>query len=148
MSNQDAALAREIEALHAFFVHWFSGSVPLDDALFQREFHQRFDEHSTMIPPSGALTRVADLGELIRDAHGSNPDFRIQIRNVRVQRRWPDHALVTYEEWQRNALASTPPDNGRVASALFRIEGERLTWLHVHETWLPEELVLEDAFDF
>lgn len=31
-----------------------------------------------------------------------------------------DFILATYEGWQRNALASKPPDNGRIASVLFR----------------------------
>ena len=58
--------------------------------------------------------------------------------------------LATYEEWQRNALASTPPDNGRVATVLFEDDRaeDRLRWLHIHETWLPEEVMAAGPYDF
>jgi hypothetical protein len=40
-----------------------------------------------------------------------------------------------------------PPDNGRIATALFR-RTERLEWLHVHETSLPPSVTTADQFDF
>ena len=83
----------------------------------------------------------------MRRAHGSNPDFRIAIRNVVVRRVMPDVVLATYEEWQRNALASTPPDNARLATVAFA-RTEPLRWLHVHETWLPGEVAAAGPYDF
>lgn len=137
----------EIESLHRFFVEWFTGSIPATDENFQTGFMQRFDESFLLIPPAGTILELSTLAEGIRSNHNSNPDFRIAIRAVTICRSWDQYILATYEEWQRHALASTPPDNGRVATVLFRIDTD-LQWLHVHETWLPDEIMQAGPYDF
>jgi len=143
-SIDDRVLA-EVEALHGFFVGWFSGRLPKH--AFQSGFLDRFDPAFVLIPPAGTFMGLEALGSAVHSAHATNPEFRIAIRNVRVLRQLDGHVLATYEEWQRNALASTPPDNARVATVLFA-EGEPLHWLHVHETWLPEEVASAGPYDF
>ena len=144
MSIEDRAKA-EIEALHVFFVGWFSGSLPLD--AFESGFMQRFDSAFLLIPPEGRVLALEDLASGIQSGHGSNPDFRIAIRNVQVRRQFDGNVLCTYEEWQRNAKATEPPDNARVATVLFK-EGDPLKWLHVHETTMPDDLIAQGTFDF
>jgi hypothetical protein len=136
---------REIEALHEFLVGWFSGAESED--AFESRFLARFSRDLVFIPPAGTLLGLEDLASSVRTAHASNPDFRVAIRRVRVGRELGSHVLATYEEWQRNALASTPPDNGRVATVLFA-RSERLTWLHIHETWLPGKVMRAGPYDF
>jgi len=142
-----AQVRDEIERLHRFFVRWFAGTVAETDDVFENGFFKHLDPSFLLIPPAGTVTDLSGLGKSIRAAHGSNPDFRIAIRNASIRGTWDDHVLVTYEEWQRNALASTPPDNARVASAIFR-SGESLKWLHVHETWLPKAMMEAGPYDF
>lgn len=137
----------EIEALHRFFVEWFSGRAATTGDLFANEFEARFDDGFVLIPPAGTTLSLPALTDSIRAAHASNPAFRIAIRAVQIRRVWGSHILATYEEWQRNALASTPPDNGRVATVLFE-SAERLLWLHVHETWLPQRVMAAGLYDF
>ncbi|UCG74117.1 MAG: hypothetical protein JSV45_07010 [Chromatiales bacterium] len=141
----DAAVRREIEALHEFFVGWFSGALAA--AEFDAQFTSRFDPEFVLIPPSGELLTLGQLSGVLRVAHGSNPDFRIAIRDVQLRRITATHVLATYEEWQRNALASTPADNGRLATVLFQ-RNESLRWLHVHETWLPAATMAAGPYDF
>lgn len=135
----------EIEALHAFFVGWFSGRLPRSD--FERSFLSRFAPDFLLVPPAGTLLTLGELAEGVRSAHATNPEFRIAIRNVRLRRHFDGHVLATYEEWQRNALASTPPDNARIATVLFR-DSRPLRWLHIHETWLPEAIARAGPYDF
>ena len=141
------AVTREIEALHRFLVAWFSGAAEDNQTLFKREFVQRFDVDFLLVPPNGIVLDLESLLRSIRSAYGSNPDFRIAIRNVKVRRTWDRVALATYEEWQRNAMASTPADNGRVASVLIRFN-EPMRWLQVHETWLPADVIAAGRYDF
>lgn len=136
----------EIEALHEFFVGWFSGRLPKD--VFETQFLVRFDPDLLLIPPGGVLLSLDTFASGVESAHATNPDFRIAIRNVTVRRVFRNTVLATYEEWQRNALASTPPDNGRLASVLFDDEGDRLRWLHIHETSLPEDISRAGPYDF
>lgn len=129
-------VAKEIEALHEFFVAWFTGSIA--ESEFETGFMARFDPDFLLIPPAGIVLDRDGIASAVRDGYGSNPGFRIAIRNVRVRRVFEGHVLATYEEWQRNALASEPPDNARLATVLFA-DTRPLRWLYVHETWMPAE---------
>ncbi|MFT5425392.1 MAG: hypothetical protein ACI9ZT_000318 [Gammaproteobacteria bacterium] len=135
----------EVEDLHRFFVGWFSGV--LDESEFETGFLNRFDPDFLLIPPAGSLLTLSELTSSIRSDHGSNPDFRIAIRNVRVHRVFDGEIVATYEEWQRNAIASTPAENARIATVLFK-KTEPLQWLHVHETWMPESVMTAGSYDF
>lgn len=150
MRELDAA--EEVRALHECFVAWFNGACEASDAWFDAHFRCRLaEDFAIVLPGGGRLAREALLADL-RAAHGSNPVFRIQVRDVRARALaggavW----LVTYEEWQRNARRSTPPDNGRLTSAVMVPAAGcpyGLKWVHVHETWLPAEVVAADPFDF
>jgi len=141
----EARVRHEIESLHEFFVGWFSGALP--ERVFESSFLDRFAPDLVFIPPAGALLGLEHLSSSVRSGYGTNPAFRVQIRAVRVRRHLDGHVLSTYEEWQRNALASKPPDNGRVATVLFS-SGEPLQWLHIHETWLPKEVMMAGPYDF
>ena len=143
--NTEADVQAEIEALHEFFVGWFSGS--LEEADFRPGFLSRFDENFLLIPPAGILLTLDEIADSVRSAHDSNPEFRIAIRNVTLRRRFDGQILATYEEWQRNALASNPPENARIATVLFRDE-RPLRWLHIHETWMPDEIASRGPYDF
>jgi len=149
MQQTHAALEQrareEIESLHAFFVEWFSGRCTNNS--FTEDFSARFNADFKLIPPAGTCLNLDQLSSAIRNGYASNPPFKIQIRNVTLQRVFADHMLVTYEEWQRNALASTSPNNGRIVSAIFKIS-QPLEWLHIHETWLPEAIQMADKYDF
>lgn len=139
----EAKVRKEVEALHGFFVEWFSGAIPSHG--FDADFVARFDSEFILIPPAGSLVTFADFASSVQRAHGSNSSFRIAIRNVKVQRVLDGYVLATYEEWQRNALASKPPDNARIASVVFKND-EPLKWLHIHETWMPESA--PGSYDF
>ena len=141
----DSRVREEVEALHAFFVEWFSGAMPESD--FEASLPPRLSRELIFIPPAGRLLGYDDLVASIRAGYATNTAFRVKIRNVHVQREFDGHVLATYEEWQRNALASTPPDNGRIATVLFGV-GRTLEWRHIHETWLPEEIMRAGPYDF
>ena len=135
----------EIEALHQFFVGWFTGALPETD--FESGFLDRLSSDLILIPPAGRRLDLNDIASAVRDGYASNPQFKIAIRNVQVHRQFENHVMATYEEWQRNALASKPPDNGRLATVLFK-GPEPLKWLHIHETWLPPDEMAAGPYDF
>ena len=100
-----------------------------------------------MIAPAGTIERLSTLVERRRLSYGANPDIRIAIREVTLIHAWDQYKLVTYEEWQRNALQSISPDNGRLCSALIHC-GDDIKWLHIHDTWLPESVMEAGPYDF
>jgi len=145
LSELEPKIRLEIEDLHHFFVGWFSGA--LAENAFDDGFMRRFDPAFVLIPPAGSYLSLEDIASSVRQGHATNPPFRVAIRNVRIQRVFDHHVLATYEEWQRNALASTPADNARIATALFE-NVEPLRWLHIHETWLPASTASSGPYDF
>ena len=144
-STLEEEVRHEIEGLHKFFVGWFTGTLPI--SAFETEFLARFDPDFLLIPPAGVLLTLDEFQTALRRSHATNPAFRIAIRNVKVHRVKDNHVLATYEEWQRNALASKPPDNARIATVMFA-RSKALQWLHVHETWLPESIASAGPYDF
>ncbi len=140
-----ARVKNEVEDLHQFFVDWFAGSLSED--VFEDQFVKRFSKDFIIIPPAGGLLDLSQISNAIRSGYASNTDFRIQIRNVQIQREMGGYLVVTYEEWQKNALATTPANNGRIATAIFEYN-ETLRWCHIHETSLPEKVVSADDYDF
>ena len=128
----------EIARMHDFFVAWVTGAAPRDDAYFDRHCRAHFDPRFQIIQPSGTLFSLDAILDMIRGAHGSNTDFAIEVEDVTVCFEQPGVAVVTYIERQRNAVNSTPPDNARLSTAVFRT-GPELRWLHVHETALPAQ---------
>lgn len=148
----DSMAAREIIELHELIEDWVTGRCPDTDEVWTSRLSDRFIPGFHIIMPAGALMRGDGLWGPMRAAYGRNPDFRIQIRNIDQRVELEGGASVwTYEEWQRNALNSTPKDNGRTSSAVFVACPRRdtgLQWAHIHETWLPDSTVEAHVFDW
>ncbi|MFQ5994102.1 MAG: hypothetical protein ACE5K1_03330 [Acidiferrobacterales bacterium] len=152
-SELNRAVLQEIINSHRFFEAWFSGQCEGGDAYFSKHLLSRIAPDFHIVMPGGKLMSGKSLLGDIRKAYGTNPQFKIEIRNV-VGRRLDKIGvlmLATYEEWQKNALNSKPANNARLSSALFRRDPSvpnGFLWVHVHETWLPEAVVSVDRFDF
>ena len=124
----------EIVDLHDAFVRWFSGELGRGEL---DQLAGRFDPAVIFVSPDGQVIRGAQLMERFQKAHGTNPDIRIQIRDVEIQRELPDHILVTYTEWQWSAIESATAQKGRFTTALLS-RNKPFKWFHVHETRLPD----------
>ena len=145
MGQLQDAVRHEVEELHRFFVAWFNGTVEqgsLDAVLLPR-----LDDRMLFVSPDGDRLWREDIMSVFRRAFGTNPAFRIQIRDVEILREIGDHLLVTYSEWQKGAGASSRPENARFTTALLTKE-QPFRWLHVHETWLPEAESAAGPYDF
>ena len=144
--------ACEIAQLHVFLEDWFTGRCPNSDEEWQRRLLDRFTADFHIIMPAGTLLSGDGLWQPLRGEHGRNPAFKISIRNIAPAATLAAGvSLWTYEEWQRNALNATPPDNGRAASVVFIDDAGTdtgLKWAHVHETWLPAEHIAAEVFDW
>lgn len=145
-SIQDA-VCEEITAVHVFFESWFNGRVPNSDEVFHKGFTEHLGDRFLIIVPGGDVLGAENIAAAIRSGHGSNPDFRIQIRKVEVRLHTDLLIVATYEEWQRNARNSTPANNGRVATVVFE-RADHLRWCHLQETWLSRAVVDADPFEF
>ncbi|GMG81655.1 hypothetical protein LNKW23_08680 [Paralimibaculum aggregatum] len=131
-----AAAAAAIAALHDLIARWFRGEAAAADFA---GLEQALDAGLECVMPAGVVApRDALLGGL-RKGHGANPDFRIEIREVRLLGAWPAAGLILagYVEAQFGARNTVPADNLRRSTALLALRGGRLVFRHLHETALP-----------
>jgi len=134
-SELESRVRDEVEALHEFFVGWFTGKLPL--GALEKEFLPRFDADFHLIPPTGDLLTLGELQAALHRNHAANPDLQIAIRNVTVHKVLNDIVVATYEEWQRHEPASANLNSARISTVVLD-QARSLKWLHVHEAWLPE----------
>ncbi len=142
--NLEHKVRIEVEEMHQFFVDWFNGTA---DQLVFDKFTSRFDSKVNYIGPGGSLLDRNALVGFLGGARGISSDFRIAIRDVKIQHLSDSHIIATYTEWQRQAIFSDRPENGRVTTVILS-KSEPFRWLHIHETWLPEEIFRKELFDF
>ena len=145
-------VAIEVIDLHRFFEDWFGGYCDDSDQVFAERFLGRMHDDFSIVLPGGIMLDGGGFFPEFRKLYGSNPGFHISIREVRQQPSITDSVYtVTYQEWQRNAMQSTPENNGRLSSAILLADEQapnRLKWFHVHETWLPDSVIAIEAFDW
>lgn len=145
MSEHLDDIRHEIVDLHDFFTAWFNGTAQQDE--LEPRFLSRVHPGFTFIPPEGVVMTGEHLAAGFRQSHGSNKNFRIQIRDVVVRHEMGNRVLATYTEWQTGAVRSENADNARFSTVLLEL-GEPITWLHLQETWLPEAIRAAGPFDF
>jgi hypothetical protein len=128
----------EVEALHRFIAQWFQGVEANTSENFQESFARRLDPRFINIQLASRVLSRDALLSAIREGHGTNSAFTIEIRDLTVHREFDGGRLllVTFTEVQSGAKKSSPPTNARLSSVLFeRVEGAKhLNWLHSHET--------------
>lgn len=150
MTLQITQIEAAIHDIHDFFTDWVGGRCPNDFETFKRNALDIISDNLVAIFPAGRMFGKNDFESYMKGIYGSNPDFRINIRDIRLSHQSGDLAVVNYQEWQRNAKDSEDPNNGRVTTMVVRDRGAGVApeILQVHETWLPEEVVASGDFDF
>ncbi len=150
MTLETLQIETAIHDIHEFFTDWVGGRCPGDAETFQRNALDRISDNLIAIFPAGRRFGKEDFNGYMSSIYGSNPDFRIKIRDVRVTHLNDGMAVVNYEEWQRAAKDSDRPNNGRVTTMVVgeKRSGEGIEILQVHETWLPDEVVAAGDFNF
>lgn len=135
----DERCRAEVEDLHQFFEGWLSGALPNTEAAFERA-ERALGSGFRLIHPSGEGRSREEILTGLRQGHESQPELKIEIRDVRLRASGENLVLATYEEWQQSERG---PD-GRLSTVAFHRDEQapnRLRWVHVHETWIqaPEE---------
>lgn len=150
MSMNKTEIERVINDIHAFFTDWVGGRCPGDPDTFRQRALDHISDNLVAIFPAGRSFGKSDFREYMGSIYGSNPKFRIRIRDIRLRHLAPEMAVVTYEEWQRDAQDSEKPNNGRLTTMVLGNgdAGAGPQILQVHETWLPDEIVEAADFDF
>lgn len=137
-------VTNEIVDLHDFFTHWFNGTVDRDQ--LEPRFLSHLDPNVVFVSPDGHILSRDMMREGFTARYGSNKAFRIKVRDVAVHREFGDLIMATYTEWQVGAVRSSER-NARLTSVLLRMS-DPVTWLHIHETWLPDTVRDAGSFDF
>lgn len=124
--------AREIVALHEFFVAWFRPGAAADFRACEAAFHPEFQ----MVTSAGRALGRTQIIQGIQAARGRfEPDFVIEIRDIRTLWQEGDAALLAYVEQQYRSGRAT---RRRSSALLLRApQAPRgILWRHLQETWL------------
>lgn len=151
MSELHNRITTEIEALHSFLGGWLNGTLPDSDDEFRAGIRDRLSIGFHNIQPAGILLGREQLFSQIYQGYARSPGFTIKIRNVRVLNTVNEDRFIVavYEEYQKNARNSARTNNARISTVAFeKREFAPLSWLHIHETWLPEKCQSESMFEF
>ena len=123
--------AREIVALHEFFVAWFRPGPAPDFRGCEGAFHPDF----RMVTPDGRPVGQAQIIQGIQAARATlAPSFTILIYDVRTLWQSEDAALLAYIEQQYREGRTTR----RRSSALLLRDASAprgILWRHLQETW-------------
>jgi hypothetical protein len=123
--------AREVMALHEFFVVWFRPGPAPDFHACEGAFHRDF----RMITPAGRLLGRQEIIQGIQAARGVlAASLTIDIRDIRTLWQEGDAALLAYIEQQYRDGRTTR----RRSSALLLREPSAprgILWRHLQETW-------------
>ena len=124
----------EVVRLHVFLGAWFRGEIAVDRLApdFADSLHPDFEN----VQPAGRVLNRTVIVDQIRQGHGGNPDFRIEIETPRLLATWPGLVLFQYVEAQTGARASAS-QNRRLSTVLFE-RGERLIWRYLTEVGLSQ----------
>lgn len=143
------ALHDEVLEFHALYCRWLRGGFDGEQGAFDAQWLPRFHPRFSLVMPGGLALGMDDLRALFDESYGSNPDFATDVREFELLHLDGGTALVRFEEWHRGSLNSPRVDNGRLSSVLFVLDDPaRVRWLHMHQTWLPDERVREEPFEF
>jgi len=150
MTLQIEEVEATIHDIHEFFTDWVGGRCPGDAETFRKNALDRLGDDLVAIMPGGRSFGKNDFAGYMKSIYGSNPDFRIRISDIRISHRNGEMTVVNYNECQRNAKESDPPNNGRVTTMVLRDRSRDAgpEIVQVHETWLPDALVKEADFGF
>lgn len=124
---------REIVELHQFFVDWFKGDIPNDDATFARFAHNTLPEF-VIVTPDGHRLTYNQIESGIYQAYGKRPTINITIKAVQHLHTYGDISIVAYEEWQVTA----GQESARLSTVVFKDDDSApngLQWVYVQETW-------------
>jgi len=126
----------EVAALHDGLVAWFRGTV--GEAALDADVGARLHADFEQVQPLGQVLSRAELMRALRPLRGTNPDFGIEIREVRLLGLWPGPGLVLagYVEDQFAARNTIPADNRRRCTCVLERRPGGFLWRHVHETGL------------
>jgi hypothetical protein len=130
---------REVREFHEFIERWLAGRS--DSDAYDRARAVLPDDFE-IVSPSGERRDGEQVRSDLRAGHGSatdsEPPLQIRVTDLRTRVEDENGCLLTYEEWQRR----DGDWKGRTSSVLFRPVDDTpndVEWVHLHETWLPED---------
>lgn len=151
MSRLHARISDEIEELHSFLGNWLNGRAENSDEVFNKGIRDRLGEQFFNIQPAGILLAREELLAQIHGGYAASPGFKIKIRSIKMLQNFDrgQFIIAMYEEYQKNARNSPKRDNARLSTVVFENRATApLTWLHIHETWLPAINHTSSMFEF
>lgn len=123
--------------MSAYFDEVIDAHVVIENWLGRKEgsaaaLMARFTHDFTLLTTGGICLDQPKVSDFFQQAGGSRAGLKIAIDSLTELARWHDGAVVLYRETQ--TLPGQAP-TVRWSTVVFRLEGERILWRHLQETW-------------
>lgn len=142
--NFNQLCEKEVLDFHSALELWLGGHSSQDDQSYRR-IADVLTQEFTYVPPEGEFVLRSQSVMALKQAYGAEGEaFKIKIENMRTVISSTDLCMVVYEEWQKLPDKTT----ARQSTAVFQRKAgapNDVEWVHVHETWLPQEKVVAYA---
>lgn len=123
-------ISNEIEGLHNFFQQFFTGEIQQDTI---SRFSLVLEDNFSLITPGGQLITRENILAMVKQSYDSRKNMRIWTNDIVTRSLSNNLYVTTYQELQE---IEDGTKTVRLSTAIFRIDEAKVTWIHVHETWV------------
>lgn len=123
-------ISNEIEGLHHFFQQFFTGEIQQDTI---SRFSLVLEDNFSLITPGGQLITRENILAMVKQSYDSRKNMRIWTNDIVTRSLSNNLYVTTYQELQE---IEDGTKTVRLSTAIFRIDEAKVTWIHVHETWV------------
>ncbi|SFN79810.1 hypothetical protein SAMN05421594_4274 [Chryseobacterium oleae] len=127
--NNTEKVIKEIKEFHTDIEAWFRGKE--DQKSLYKKLLDGFNPDFKMVNGNNNTITLTAFSEWLPGAYGQFPDRSIVLENIEVHIT-ESHGLASYVETQTTGSTVTR----RKSSAVFLIDKERASWLHLVEKWI------------
>jgi hypothetical protein len=123
-------IKKEILELHRLFQDWYRNG---DSKISIDDIAKRLSDNFCIIFPDASANSKKQILELLAKDRGNTPDFRIEVKDIKITELSHSIYLATYEEWQYWG-AQAPPKLKLKSSSILKQEKYTIKWINIHET--------------
>jgi len=110
----------EINGIHDFFTDWVNCNCPCYGEAFKTRALDHMADSLVVTMPVGRPFGKSDFAAYTGSLYGTDPGFKIKVRDIKNRHQVSDIVVVSYDECQRGAKDSGDPNYGRRTTMVLR----------------------------
>ena len=126
------AIKTEILRLHKDFADWYNAKVTKENKIFNSKITNTLDKNFHIVLPDGYEYNKDSFCKMVYKDYGTDKDFLIKIKYLKIRKLEPNLFLARYEEWQY--FDKNIQSKRTTVSILKKDKKSKIIWIHIHES--------------